>query len=248
MGYKPKRQIRRRPYRKRKTNKTLIKTIKSVSKAVALKEAETKRVYVRVSETFDSVEAGTHKFDVLSLIPQADATSAGQEQVRIGNSVQPCWVKGYIFLSNIHHGNFDYNKNYSVRVMCLKDRLNVINDGTVPASAIPLYRVEGQTTPASGGILDHCAPIDWRAWQVMMDKQYKLFQYSEMTAGAKTPFIKIPVSIPLTGCDFNFDRGNAQLVQENIGLFLSVRSFNGAPVTSNTVKVYYDLCVSFKDF
>jgi len=243
-----KRPYRKRPNAKGKKNTKLVNTIKAVSKSVALKEAETKRVYVRVSETFDAAESQTHKFDVLSLIPQQTPATSGHEDVRIGNSVQPCWVKGYIFLSNIHHGNFDFTKNYSVRVMCLKDRLNVINDPNVTPSAMPLYRVEGQTAPATGGILDHCAPIDWRAWKVMMDKQYKLFQYSEFTAGSNTPFIKIPVSIPLTGCDFNFDRGNDELIKENIALFLSVRSFNGAVMNSNTVKVYYDLCVSFKDF
>ncbi len=238
--YKPKRKVKKHP-------KDLINTIKSVSKAVALKEAETKRVYVRVSETFDTSEAQTHKFDVLSLIPQASGTDAGHEDVRIGNSVQPCWIKGYIFLSNIHHGSFDFNKNYSVRTMILKDRLNVINDPNIPASAMPIYRVEGQTSPATGGILDHCADIDWRAWKPMMDRQDTLYQFSEFTGGARKPFVKIPVSIPLTKCDFDFDRGNSELIKENIALLISVRNFGGGVENSNAVKVYYDLCVSFKD-
>lgn len=238
--------------RKARKNSKLVSTIKSVSKAVALKEAETKRVYLRhsgqIGDSNNQNTLQTHYTDLISSIPQQTAATSGFESVRIGNEVSPCWLKGFIFLSNIHHGNFDFVKNYSCRIMILKDRNNIISDPNVVPSAYPLYRVAGQAAAATGSLLDHCAPIDWRAWQPLMDKQYKLMQYSELTAGAKSPFIKIPVSINLTKCNFEFDRGNADLTKENIMLFMSFRSFDGAVHQGEApIDFYYDLCLSFKD-
>lgn len=238
---------RRRPYRPR-AKKGLVSTIKSVSKAVALKEAETKRVYFTVTNQDINNNLGlSYWSDVMSDIPQAGAGEASWENRRIGNTVQPCWLKGFIFIRNIHHGTFDHAKNYSIRVMVMKDKNNIMNDPQVSLASLPLYRKEGVTSPVAGTLYDNLRDVDWRAWEPLMDKQYKLFQYSTMTAGQVTPFLKIPVSINLTKCTFDFDRANSQLSKENIVLFVQTRPFTGAQVGTQSIQVSYELALSFKD-
>lgn len=248
MAYrKANRKVKRKVRRVRRTSSALTRTIARVSKRVALQQQETKRKYITVTGQFDATDAGTHYYDMLTQILQAQNSNAGFEDRRIGNQVTPCWLKGFIMLTNIHHGTFDFTKNYSIRVMILRDRLNIINDGTIPASAFPIYRQQGQTAPVTGALVDHCQPIDYRAWQVMMDKQYNLYQQSSFTAGHK-PFLRIPISVNLTKCKFDFDRGTDQLVDNNIALFISARSFDGTIHSSVIpVKYYYDLTLSFKD-
>ena len=176
---------RRRRYNRR-GNKSLVRTIVRVSKATALKEAETKRIYTNVASTFNQEESQGHMMTLISAIPQAgtagnEVGEASFENRRIGNSVQPCWLKGFLFLQNLHHGNFDYNKNYSVRVMILKDKMNIVQTSNQPI-AYPLYRVEGQAAACTGGMIDHCRPIAWDNWQVLKDSQYKLGQFTNTNA------------------------------------------------------------------
>lgn len=247
-SYNKKRNFRPRRRYRRRAKSTLVSTIKAVSKAVTLKEAETKRMYITNSNVQLLGDLGSaYLHDVLSHIPQAAAGEASWENRRIGNSVQPCWLKGWLFIRNVHHGTFDYAKNYSVRIMFLKDRNNIINDPSIPASAFPLYRKEGTTQVVQGNMYDNIRDVDYRAWKVMSDKHYKLYQYSTFTAGALTDFIKIPVSLDLTKCTFDFDRGDAQLSKENIVMLIQSRSFNGNVVANQTVSVDYEFTLSFKD-
>lgn len=239
-----------RKRRSRKPSTALIKTIRHESKLATMKEAETKRCFfTNLNHNFTTDDASTFYHDVISSIPQSGgALQASWTNRRIGNSVQPCWLKGYIYIRNLHHGTFDYEKNYSIRVMFLKDKNNVVNDPSVPAGSMPLYRHEGETVTASGALYDNLRDIDYRSWKVMSDKQYKLFQYSTFSAGSNTPFLKIPVSINLTKCNFAFDRGESQLSKENIIMLVQSRSFNGNLVSNQSVSISYELVLSFKDF
>jgi len=243
--YKPRNNRRRRNYRRSKTS--FAKKVVQISKATALKEAETKRVYYTLNKIpFNSLESDNCHFTLLSQISQAGPGEASWENRRIGNSVQPCWLKGFLYLNNTHHGNYDATKNYAVRVLVLKDKENVISTTTNP-TAFKFFRTEGQATPCTGTLLDTIRPIDWRGFKPMFDKTYKIYQSTSYSGNGSPPNVKVPISIDLTKCNFDFNRADNELVKENIAMYVMVRSFDGNSHSTLAFTLTSELTLSFKD-